>query len=354
MGIGGRMTKFRIDELSGVDRPAQKGARKTIMKRDFTAEERQAMADKGHAMADGSFPIPDQASLKDAIRAIGRASDPSAAKAHIIRRAKALGSTDILPEGWVKKDSEGDPMSPTIKKALGLADTATDEEVTAAITKRDEDLKKATDELALAKAAADLTDGEKAHCAKMSEGDKSAFAAMDKPARAAAMAKAASEDEVAEIEGQTIRKSEVGAAVFALMQTLATKIAKGAEDFAKAQEATETANFTKAATVEYPHVAGTVDERVAMLKHISKADEATRKAFDAVLTANERLAKSAFSKAGTLGGEMNPEDPTAKLEKMAKDRADASGGKTTFAKAYADVCAENPALYEAATQPAAQ
>ena len=36
MGIGGRMTKFRIDELSGVDRPAQKGARKTIMKRDCT------------------------------------------------------------------------------------------------------------------------------------------------------------------------------------------------------------------------------------------------------------------------------------------------------------------------------
>jgi len=336
MAIGGRMTKFRIDELSGVDRPAQKGARKTIMKRDG-----------------GEFAIETASDLKKAIQAIGRAGDPAVAKAHIISRAKTLGATDILPEGWVKKDSEGDPMSPTIKKALGLADTATDEEVTAAIAKRDADLKKATDELAIAKAAADLTDGEKAYC-KMSEGDKAAFMAKDKPARTAAMAKAAASDETADIEGQTIRKSEVGDAVFAVMKAQAAKIAKGAEDFAKAQEAAETANFTKAATVEYPHVAGSVEERVAMLKHIAKADEATRKAFDAVLTANERLAKSAFAKAGTFGGEVNPEDPTAKLEKMAKDRADASGGKTTFAKAYADICSENPALYEAATQPAAQ
>ena len=32
MAIAGRMTKFRIDELSGVSEPAQRGARRTILK----------------------------------------------------------------------------------------------------------------------------------------------------------------------------------------------------------------------------------------------------------------------------------------------------------------------------------
>lgn len=73
-------------------------------KREFSGREREKMAERGKAMNDGSFPIEDEADLKNAIRAIGRAKDGDKAKAHIIRRAKALGLTDMLPSGWVSKN----------------------------------------------------------------------------------------------------------------------------------------------------------------------------------------------------------------------------------------------------------
>ncbi len=140
MALAGKMTKFRISELSGVDRPAQSGARATIMKRDYSAQERQDAADAGEALPDGSFPIKTVADLKDAIDDVGRAKDSAKAKSHIIARAKALGATDQLPDDWgVKKadpgHDEGVHMSTAIKKALGLADTATDAEVEAAVLK---------------------------------------------------------------------------------------------------------------------------------------------------------------------------------------------------------------------------
>jgi hypothetical protein len=51
-------------------------------------------------MPDGSFPIANASDLHNAIQSIGRASHPEAAKAHIKRRAAALGLTNVLPEGW--------------------------------------------------------------------------------------------------------------------------------------------------------------------------------------------------------------------------------------------------------------
>lgn len=51
-------------------------------------------------MSDGSFPIRNVSDLKNAIRAIGRAKNPSAAKAHIKKRAASLGESDLIPENW--------------------------------------------------------------------------------------------------------------------------------------------------------------------------------------------------------------------------------------------------------------
>ena len=71
-------------------------------KREFNADERKQAAKTGAAMPDGSFPIHTVADLKNAVRAYGRAKDKEAAKAHIIKRAKALKATDELPEDWMK------------------------------------------------------------------------------------------------------------------------------------------------------------------------------------------------------------------------------------------------------------
>jgi hypothetical protein len=68
--------------------------------RTYDTETRQKYASQGVALPDGSFPIPDRDALEDAIRDYGRAKDQAKAKAHIIKRAKALGATDSLPEDW--------------------------------------------------------------------------------------------------------------------------------------------------------------------------------------------------------------------------------------------------------------
>lgn len=67
---------------------------------DFTDAQRKILAASGAVMPDGSFPIRNRADLSNAVMAIGRANNPAAAKAHIIKRARALGATSMLPASW--------------------------------------------------------------------------------------------------------------------------------------------------------------------------------------------------------------------------------------------------------------
>lgn len=57
---------------------------------------RRKEAAKGHALPDGSFPIPNVAYLKKAIKALGRAKDRRRALAHIKKRARELGREDLV------------------------------------------------------------------------------------------------------------------------------------------------------------------------------------------------------------------------------------------------------------------
>lgn len=80
---------------------AMKAAKK-LAKREFTDAQRQQAADSGAAMPGGGYPIENEKDLRNAIQAIGRAKDPEATRKHIKQRAKALGRTDLIPEGWGK------------------------------------------------------------------------------------------------------------------------------------------------------------------------------------------------------------------------------------------------------------
>ena len=71
-----------------------------VEKRDFSTEERKKLAEQGLALPDGSYPIKTIGDLKNAIQSFGRATNKGAVKAHIIKRAKALDATMMLPEGW--------------------------------------------------------------------------------------------------------------------------------------------------------------------------------------------------------------------------------------------------------------
>jgi hypothetical protein len=82
---------------------------------DFSNKTREKLAEKGQAMPGGGFPIRNEADLKRAIQAYGRAKDKEAAKAWIIKRAKALGAIELLPDDWkeeagIKQSSWLDPI----------------------------------------------------------------------------------------------------------------------------------------------------------------------------------------------------------------------------------------------------
>lgn len=83
-----------------------------FLNRDFSAEERQRMAKSGEALPDGSFPIANRQDLENAIHAIGRASDPDKAKAHIKKRARALGAEDLIPSEWSSDMGNWTPKRP--------------------------------------------------------------------------------------------------------------------------------------------------------------------------------------------------------------------------------------------------
>lgn len=88
-------SKKTVNRITGSGRPVG-----TLRKSDYSADQRQTAARKGNAMSDGSFPINNETDLKNAIKACGRAKDPDAAKAHIKKRAKAMGKEALIPSEW--------------------------------------------------------------------------------------------------------------------------------------------------------------------------------------------------------------------------------------------------------------
>lgn len=75
---------------------------------DFSKRQRKDLASKGQAMPDGEaggrYPIRNEADLRRAIQAVGRAKGGEAGRAavrrYIIKRAKALGLSNLIPDSW--------------------------------------------------------------------------------------------------------------------------------------------------------------------------------------------------------------------------------------------------------------
>lgn len=73
--------------------------------RKFSADQRKKAAGQGHALSDGSFPIKNAEDLHNAIRLAGKAKDPAKARAHIKKRAAALGLSNLIPDSWKSQKS---------------------------------------------------------------------------------------------------------------------------------------------------------------------------------------------------------------------------------------------------------
>jgi hypothetical protein len=247
--------------------------------------------------------------------------------------------------------NEGDIMSTGIIKALGLAEAATEADIIAALTKRDE-------ELAVIKSVAGMSDAEKAMYDGLMKADPAkakAFLDMPEADRKAQCKKAADAEETLTVGTATIAKSMVGDQAFAVMKAQQAQIEEQRAAFAKAQDEMASASFAKRADDEFPHLAGSVADRASVLKHLSTAPEAVQKAADAILKAAEATAKLAFKSSGHADGKVIKTEggAEAELTKLANELVKSSAGKLSFAKAYDEVAMANPSLYEAATNPPA-
>ena len=94
--VTGESTLVQVEELHEYNAPLPSD----LFKREVSDKEREALAARGAAMPDGSYPIANVSDLKNAIQAFGRAKNPNAVKKHIIRRARALNALDVLPDDW--------------------------------------------------------------------------------------------------------------------------------------------------------------------------------------------------------------------------------------------------------------
>ena len=111
-----------LAEEADIKSPSEMGQ---YEKREYSEESREEMAESEEALPDGSYPIADEADLRNAIQAYGRAKDKEAAKAHIMKRARDLGLEDLIPEGWAdgeekSYDEEDEMMEESEEKSDDL------------------------------------------------------------------------------------------------------------------------------------------------------------------------------------------------------------------------------------------
>ena len=363
------MRKFRINEISGVDVPAQEGARVLIMKRRGTndpvdkSDVVQAItgSTNGHLhgiriyqYSDGDLNLyVTHATAEEGEQAhdhlLFRSPDGTYTVLENAGHTHTLDTTALAAAvlaACVQKQE--DAMTPEEKAALEKVQKSNDRLgkivllKAAARTHFDGLADEAAQDIFLAKSEVDQT----------AEVKKAADDA--EAARLAEEANKAAADPVLHTtkDGIEIRKSD-GAAALALAKARdedRAEIADLKKNSATLAKAAETAEFEKRAAEELPHLPGTVPQRAALLKAAEGIeDEDTRKAAVAALKSQNAQNSPMFSFAGTVdGGDVAKagDDPQTKLDALAKGIQEKNPGMSD-AKAQAEALktADGAALY---------
>lgn len=294
------MRSFTLGEISAVDRPAQKGARMTIIKRDFSQEERDNLASTGAAMSDGSFPIKSKSDLENAIHDWGRAGSKPSVKDHIISRAKSLGATDLLPDGWVGKRQEVEMTESELAKKVEDAVATATADLKKQLDEANEKLAKAA-KPAMPMDAEDAADGADDEEAEKKAKKQAKFDAAVKAEVEKTLAKQAT-DESFDYDGQTIRKSAVGDGVFAVLKAQSDKI--------------EIAEFTKRVETEFGGLPGEPVAKAKAIRAVAKLGKEDREVLEAMLKSGNAAIAQGMSEIGKGGAQLG--DAAAELDKRAE------------------------------------
>lgn len=245
------------------------------------------------------------------------------AKMTILKRAPDLNETSVLKENTVDEET---------KKRL--------EDLEKSLASTQEALKKAEAERDEAAAKAKMTDDEKKFVEDKSEEEAKKFIAMTPEARQALMTAQKANDEVFKsLDGTEIRKSEVGAGVFAILKAQDERIRKSEEDVAKARAEAELSTLQKRASEELSALPGDVAAKAMLLREVAKMPEEVRKTAETILKAAQETAGLSLQSNGAsdvtkVGGELD----TLVKARAAKDNI-------SFEKAMDLVLQEQPHLY---------
>lgn len=175
-----------------------------------------------------------------------------------------------------------------------------------------------------------MSDKEKADMKDKEDADKKAKKAADDLAKGA--------DETLTVDGETIRKSVVGEAQFAMFKSMNAKLEKAADEQAVAV-------IAKRAAVDMPKISKSADELGTLIHGIAKHDQKLADDVEAILkAASAQIAKGALfaevgkSSTGTGGG-----TASAQIETMAQEQVTKGATKSIF-KARDMVRKANPEL----------
>lgn len=376
------MREFRIEEISAVDSPAQKGARAAILKRD--AGTRTTLVTKGDDAGKVLVEAEDgHQHILDVTRRVGETSYAASGAGETydyhthpyvvgedgrvtvgmagghsheleqsvvdeaLRRA-AMAAADDRREGEVihYRDPGAGPRTKrgayTMPESITKADL--DKAVEDAVNPVKADLEKARSENERLAKIAGLTGAQKAHFDAL-EGDAAdAFLALDEGARDAAVEKAARD---ADEEDPVVYKSDGGTEYRKSddprLVAMARERDEDRRELKAAKAATENARIEKRAGEIFKHAKGKPAVHVAIVKAVEGIeDEALRGEAVETLKSMDRSTRLGFETLGEDGeeavgdlGHTTKSDAEAQLDKLAKAHAEKHG--VDYATAYGKV-----------------
>lgn len=362
------MREFTLHEISAVDRPAQEGAKAMIIKRagplsdqvakyfidpangavSFETALRQSMESEAYynamrvigseiealstslrsILGDSNLDYPSkQTMLRNAVEdfmAVARSKWPDIESAlqNVVTEGEYNMTTMKTVEQLSAENADLNKRLETSTSALAVAqDQVTKAE--AAARKQQLEFEKVADglkeQIKLLKARSEMKDEEKEYADRIEDEDEKKKFIFSSPAEKWATLKRAEEnDEILKVDGKPIRKSVVGATQFGIMKAQQTRIDELNKSAQEAIEKAETQALVKMAEDQFNHLPGTIEAKVAALRHIEKIGEQVVKVKDAkgnevdvpirktiydMLGAGNQAQKNAFGRLGSRGGD---------------------------------------------------
>lgn len=310
-----KMLTFKINEISGVDSPAQKPAVVVLMKRE--ADHTHTLLDMTIRKDGNDVPAPSGRTSEDSGHFHAWLRDPDGT----IRIEESAGHTH---DASVVTKGE-DAMTDAEKVALESK-----------VTKAEGDAVAATKRAERAEKVLALPVEQRQHFAKLDIAAQDAFLAKSEDTRktevTAAIAKATDADPVVftSASGEVFRKSDDPRLIAMAKRNDAdrSELVKLSTD--RAREA-----LSKRADDELGNLPGDASAKIELLKAVDSIPAEHKASVTALLKAANAGVAKAFERAGTGGGAADAGSPEAALETLAKAEATKSG--LPYAKAYAKV-----------------